>query len=253
MTVEVARMMRLLDEQGIRPCAPFASPDLIEEALTHSSFAAERAARHNERLEMLGDAVLGFLVADLLFKLFPDAPEGALTRLRASLVHEESLASRARTLNLGDCLRLGRGEAMSGGRARDSLLADAFEALVAALYLSEGLDFVRSLVEHLFRDEAVSRGANGSQSDDYKTALQERCQGRWRRQPHYRIVAAEGPDHERVFVAEVLLETHVMGQGEGRSKKAAEQRAAHSALANWQQLVASVEGSYHQSDSTTES
>lgn len=246
-------MMRILEEQGVRPGAPFASPDVIEEALTHSSFAAERATRHNERLEMLGDAVLGFVVADLLFKLFPDAPEGALTRLRASLVHEESLARRARTLDLGGCLRLGRGEAMSGGRERDSLLADAFEALVAALYLSEGLDTVRRLVGHLFREDAVSLGANGSQSDDHKTALQERCQGRWRLQPHYRIVAAEGPDHERVFVAEVLLEKHVVGRGEGRSKKAAEQRAAHSALASWHQVVASVEDSASKLDSTPES
>jgi len=235
------RLSAKLAELGVRADGPFADPDIVTRALTHSSFAAEQGGQSNERLEMLGDAILGFAVAEMLFDLFPDAPEGVLTRLRASLVDEESLARKARLLDLGSLLAMGRGEQRSGGRERDSALADALEAVVAGLYRSEGLPIARTLAEKLFREEARERGALGLQPDDFKTALQERAQASWKTQPAYRIVETTGPDHERLFTAEVSLGAVAGGRGEGRSKKIAEQQAARAALGNWDQLAAEYE------------
>jgi ribonuclease-3 len=230
LTVHVEEFARHLHARGLLPAASFRRPSLVMEALTHSSYAAENATRHNERLEMLGDAILGFVVADLVFDLAPDAPEGVLTRLRASVVDESSRATRARTIGLGPFLLLGHGEERSGGRDRGSLLADAFEALLAAVYLSEGLDAARLLVARLFRDEALQRLTDGVQTTDFKSALQVRAQGQWRTTPAYRIAGVEGLEHERLFRAEVLLSGRVLGSGAGRTKKEAEQRAAQEAL-----------------------
>jgi ribonuclease III len=231
-----------LAELKVRPDGPFRIPEAIQEALTHSSFAAENGGAHNERLEMLGDAVLGFLVTDMLFDLYPEAPEGDLTRLRASLVDREALAGQGRALGLGDLIAVGRGEEISGGRARNSLLADAFEAVIAALYRSEGLPMTASLVQALFRSGAVDRADQASQPTDFKTRLQERTQAAWKVQPSYRITESRGPDHNRTFVSEAVLRGKVIGTGEGHSKKIAEQQAAKSALLQWdivEQAVAS--------------
>jgi ribonuclease-3 len=238
--LSLAKLSSRLAELKIRELALFRAPEVVEQALTHSSHAAERGSLHNERLEMLGDAVLGFLVAELLFDLFPDAPEGVLTRLRASLVDEESLAGQARLLGLGDLLALGRGEEQTGGRDRSSTLADSFEAIVAALYRSEGLPMVTALVSQLFREAALQRRSDSPQPTDFKTMLQERSQGECRLQPCYRIARTSGPDHDRSFVAEVLLSTLVAGQGEGRSKKLAEQQAARAALESWDRVVTAL-------------
>lgn len=236
MTAGVAALARRLELLGLRDPAPFARPELVAEALTHSSLATEKGLRHNERLEMLGDSVLGFLVAELLFDLLPQAPEGVLTRMRASLVDEPSLAGRARQLELGAVVALGRGEEMSGGRDRDSLLADAFEAVLAAVYRSEGLEAARRLVRGLFEEDARRRAAEGPQATDFKTALQVRAQAAGLT-PRYRITSAHGPDHDRQFRAEVLLGALVAGQGGGRTKKLAEQQAAKEALEAWASLA----------------
>jgi ribonuclease-3 len=233
-----ARLAHRLAELGLRTDAPFSHPELITHALTHSSYVAEHGGSSNERLEMLGDAALGFAVAELLFDLFPDAQEGELTRLRASLVDETMLARKARELNLGGLIAMGRGEEKSGGRDRDSALADAFEAVAAAIYRSEGYAALVSLTDKLFRQEAIDGAARGAQSDDFKTALQDRAQEVWKVQPAYRISGVSGPDHGRLFRAEAWVGSVLGGQGEGRTKKSAEQQAARAALARWDEVVA---------------
>jgi ribonuclease-3 len=239
----VSRLSHRLAEMGVRPDVPFRRPELIEHALTHSSFVAEHGGESNERLEMLGDAALGFAVAELLYDLFPDAREGMLTRLRASLVDEETLARKARALDLGPLLFMGRGEEKSGGRERDSALADSFEAFIAALYRSEGYGVLVSLADKLFREEALERAAHGlHQPEDFKTALQERVQAEWKVQPSYRITNISGPSHERTFEAEVSVGEIRGGRGEGRSKKSAEQQAARAALDRWAELAAEYVG-----------
>lgn len=225
-----------LEELGVRPIARFSRPDLIVEALTHSSFATESGTRHYERLEMLGDAILGFAVADLLFALHPDAVEGVLTRQRAVLVRTGALAARARELGLPPIVRLGRGEDLSGGREREALLADIFEATVAALYLSEGLPLVQRLVERLFRADARRLDSTALDRGDHKTAFQERTQAFWKLQPAYRVTATHGAEHARTFIVEAILGGEVVGTGEGRTKKEAQQAAARAALQGWAEL-----------------
>ncbi len=205
--------------------------DLYRRALTHSSYANERglgSSAHNERLEFLGDAVLGLVVSDLLYRRFPGLPEGKLTRLRAEAVREESLAMLAGELNLGHYLRLGRGERASGGRERPSALADAMEALLAAVYLDLGLTAARQAVENLY-SSLLSEMEKGVVWHDYKTLLQEYAQGSLQTSPEYRIVAEEGPDHMKTFSATVSLDGRVCGAGSGRTKKEAEQEAARNA------------------------
>lgn len=199
-----------------------------EQALTHSSYAHEHSLgshAHNERLEFLGDAVLELTISEALYRRFPDLPEGKLTRFRAGLVCEESLSQLANKLGLGAYLRLGKGEAASGGRQRPSLLADAFEALLGAIYLDLGFEAVRQVVETLFSPlfEDLSRGCL---RHDYKTLMQEHTQAVLATTPEYRIVAERGPDHSKVFVAQLILNQKVLGEGSGRSKKEAEQEAA---------------------------
>lgn len=236
-----ARLARRLAELGLRADRPFTDDVLVTEALTHTSFVAEQGGRDNQRLEMLGDAVLGLVVAELLYDLFPTAGEGVLTRLRASLVQEDSLARQARLMEIGPLIRLGRGAELEGGRERDSVLADAFEALLAALYRSEGYETARGLVDKLFRAEAVALQAS-PQPFDYKTALQERAQAELRGQPNYRIAERSGPAHQPVFVAEAMIGTAVIGRGEGRTKKLAEQQAASMALDDWAAVLSRLRG-----------
>lgn len=203
---------------------------LLENALTHSSYANEHregGMSSNERLEFLGDSVLGMVVADHLYREHPQMPEGELTRTRAALVCEGSLFEVARTLELGKYLRLGRGEDAGGGRERPSILADATEAVLAAVYLDGGIAQARRLIRTLILGNEEEMSA----SRDYKTALQELVQRESGQKLAYRLVGAEGPDHAKRFTVEVELNGVTVGAGEGRTKKAAEQNAAKAAIA----------------------
>ena len=211
----------------------FRNPALLSEALSHSSYANEHRSAHlssNERLEFLGDSVLGFVTAEFLFTRHPDLPEGDLTRIRAALVCEQSLYEVARKLDLGRYLKLGRGEEAGGGRERTSILADATEAVFAAVYLDGGITAASELIHRVLlcaeREEAVEERRR-----DYKTALQELVQRQADQTLTYRMVDEQGPDHAKVFSAEVLLNGVALGSGTGHSKKEAEQAAARSALA----------------------
>ena len=207
----------------------FTDRSLLENALTHSSYANENRARgmqSNERLEFLGDSVLGMVVADYLYRTHPDLPEGDLTRTRAALVCEESLAEVARTLELGAYLKLGRGEEAGGGRTRPSITADAVEAVLAAVYLDGGIGSARKLIQRFILDKEEEKSA----SRDYKTALQELVQRESGQVLAYRLVGATGPDHAKRFQVEVELNGVPVGAGEGRSKKEAEQMAAKAAI-----------------------
>ena len=213
----------------------FNNPALLEEALTHKSHVNERkgAARpHNERLEFLGDAVLSLIISDHLARLYPQLSEGALSKLKATLVSESSLAQAARRLQLGSLLRLGRGEERSQGREKNSLLADALEAVIAAVYLDGGLEasrvFTEGVLAHELAQADAQQGAPGG--EDYKTRLQEWCQQRYDELPWYDTVRESGPDHQKLFEVEVRVKGDLMGSGRGFSKKEAEQMAAQQAL-----------------------
>ena len=208
-------------------------PAVALEALRHGSYVHERSLsagreslRSNERLEFLGDAVLGFLIARRVYQGFPGAPEGELTRLRASLVREESLAIVARQLGLGELLLLGRGEQRSGGRENAARLADALEAVLGAVLLSCGLQRAEEVLERVLAPLLAQAGALGR---DPKTELQQLFQSR-RRVPHYQVLSVSGPDHARWYEVEVRLDAAALGRGRGRSKKEAEQAAASAAL-----------------------
>lgn len=203
---------------------------LREAALTHRSYAFERGTDvTNERLEFLGDAVLGLVVTDMAYASYADMPEGSLAKLRAAIVNMSALAEVARSLGLGEVLLLGRGEELSGGRDKSSILADALEAVFGSLYLDRGLDVTRELIERLFRPrmEAYVRGEGDR---DYKTILQELAAQALRAMPVYRL-QEQGPDHEKEFTATVYLAGEPRGTGTGRSKKEAEQQAAREAYA----------------------
>lgn len=207
---------------------------LYELAFTHRSFAFEqpKVVPHNERLEFLGDAVLGMVVTELLYRTHPALPEGELARLRASLVNTRALAELARAMDLGRYIRMGRGEDASGGADKDSLLANTFEAVVGAVFLDRGWRVVRKSLLKLFSTalEEVSRAADF----DPKTALQEAAVRHTGGRPHYRVAAA-GPDHAKRFTASVFVENELYGEGSGRSKKEAEQNAARQALERMQE------------------
>ena len=209
---------------------------MLEQAFVHSSFLNENpdfALPSNERLEFLGDAVLGFTVAEQLYIEFPDLPEGELTRIRAYLVCRQTLAKAASSLKLGDCLILGQGEEASGGRRKQSNLADAIEALIGAIYLDQGLPEVREYILRQLRPflEKVKRGEISS---NYKALLQELVQGEKHSAPVYLLVESAGPDHDKQFTVEVLVQGEVAGRGIGKNKKAAEMEAAHLA---WERLM----------------
>lgn len=201
---------------------------LILTALTHSSYANEHHCLSNERLEFLGDSVLGMVVADWLYLHYPDLSEGRMTRLRSELVCEQSLWNVARALDFGENLRLGKGEDLSGGRERHSILADCVEAVIAALYLDGGFEAARDFIlEHIvggLTEQPSDRGG------DYKTELQELVQQKPGRLLQYSLVDESGPDHCKQFSFEALLDGAPIGFGTGRTKKEAEQNAAHSAL-----------------------
>ncbi len=206
----------------------------LEEALTHPSFANEQRGQRrvdNQRLEFLGDAVLGLCVTELLMERFPDAREGELSLMRASLVSADALAAWARGVGLGAQLRLGRGADVAGERDQTNVLADAAEALVAAVYLDRGMDSARALSRRVV-EAPLGRLASGALTGrDPKSLLQERVQARGAPSPRYRVIEAEGPDHDRVFLVVAEVGDEVIGQGRGRSKKLAEQAAARAALA----------------------
>jgi len=208
----------------------FDNINLYEQAMTHSSFAHEKGHRrlHNERIEFLGDAVLELIISDYLYEKYPHLSEGKLTKLRADLVCEASLARLAFNLNLGQYLRLGRGEIVGGGASRPSLLGDAIEALIGALYLDLGMEVCRVNVLKLYQP-ILQELQEGVLRRDYKTLLQEFSQARLSVTPVYRIVNESGPDHNKTFVAEVLMTTDPVGSGQGHSKKEAEQAAAKEA------------------------
>lgn len=218
----------------------FRDPALLDRALTHKSWANERPGEaHYERLEFLGDSLLGFLVAERVHADDPEADEGELTRRKQGIVSQESLAPAARRLGLGESLRLGRGEEGTGGREKPTLLADAFEAVLAAVFLDGGVRPARAFVRRHLREElrgALSGAAQGG--DDFKTRLQESVQARLRLTPRYRIVRASGPAHALVFEAEAVVGEEVLGTGRGTSRKQAEQEAARAALGAFDRLEA---------------
>src|SRR5215469_10493967 len=204
------------------------SPALLERALTHRSFAYENGGLPtNERLEFLGDSVLGLVVTDALFRGYPDLPEGHLAKLRAAVVNMRALAGVARGLRLGDYLRLGRGEDGTGGRDKDSILADTLEAVIGAVYIERGLDEASALVHRLF-DPVIKRSAGLGAGLDWKTSLQELTASGVLGVPEYHVEES-GPDHQKSFRALVRVGGQVYGTGEGRSKKEAEQQAAQAA------------------------
>lgn len=222
------RLAQLQDKLGVA----FTDPALGVRALTHKSYINEHrdaGDTDNERLEFLGDAVVDLAISHRLMERYPDATEGELSRLRALIVNEEGLARVARRLCLGELLLLGRGEERTGGRDKSSVLADALEAVIGAIYLSAGLPDVMTFIDRHFGAElaGVADGRNGV---DYKTRLQENAQLRMRSAPRYRVVNETGPDHAKVFEVEVLIGDAAFARATGRSKKEAEQAAARKTL-----------------------
>jgi ribonuclease-3 len=214
----------------------FKDRGLLEHALTHRSRVHEDASGgvfDNESMEFLGDSVLGFVIADMLFREFPQHNEGQKSKLKASLVSAASLAKLGEAINLGQFLILGRGEEKTGGRLKHAIIADCYEALIAAIYLDGGVEPSRGFIEREFKDliaEARRTGAAASFTDDWKSALQEWLQSRGRGLPAYRLAAEIGPDHRKSFVVEVVVEGDAVASAEGRSKKEAAQAAARAAL-----------------------
>lgn len=217
----------LLRALALRVGYPEGQVGRLREAMTHKSFANEAhdTTPYNERLEFLGDAVLGMVVADALMTAHPTAAEGTLSRLRAGLVNARSLAEAARNLGMGDALRLGKGEERSGGRKKASLLADAFEAMLGAVYVDLGFEAARTQVLQHFGG-VVTHEETRAADRDHKTRLQELSQLRFQVAPVYALVASRGPDHQKQFEVAVSLGGHLMGQGAGASKKRAEREAA---------------------------
>jgi ribonuclease-3 len=203
----------------------FSNPELLQVALTHPS-AAVGSDNHYERLEFLGDAVLDLAIADLLMRLFPGAKEGPLSKLRASVVNARTLALKAQMIELGSVLRLGKGEEKSGGREKTSILAAAFEAVIGAIYTDGGLAPAQNVVGRLFGNDVGGPAAER----DYKTELQEISYRKFRAQPVYELIAAEGPDHAKRFTTRIKIGGRDLGTGAGGSKKQSEQAAAREAL-----------------------
>ena len=210
----------------------FRNITLLQNALTHSSYANERwhnSLQSNERLEFLGDSILGMVVAEYLYGTFPDRPEGELTRMRADMVCEQALAVVANRLELGKHLLLGNGEEQGGGRARASILADAVESVIAATFLDGGMEAAKRIVQQfVLCDVPVHKFHN----EDYKTLLQEQVQQKKNQVLSYSLIGESGPDHDKRFTIAVLLNGQKIGEGTGRSKKRAEQEAARVALEN---------------------
>ena len=235
-----ARVVRLrdeFDELQARINYRFKDRGLLEHALTHKSRAAEDASggvADNESLEFLGDAILGLVVADTLFHQYPQYNEGQKSKVKAAVVSAQSLARQAEMIQLGDYLILGRGEEKTGGRFKQALLADAYEALIAAVYLDGGLEAAGSFLRRELK-EAIDAGIAQTFAPDHKSALQERVQALGHPLPEYRLSGAEGPDHRKMFTIEVIVNGEVLGAATGRAKKEAEQEAARLALARLQE------------------
>jgi len=209
----------------------FKDPSLLEQALVHSSYINESPGitTSNERLEFLGDAVLGLIIAQELYRRLPQSSEGEMTELRSSLVRGDALSRLAKAISLGDYLYLGKGEEASGGRHKPANLAGAMEAVIAAIFLDQGFNVTRDFILRLMDkelDKALSQGI----APDYKSQLQELIQARHQQTPTYQVIEAVGPDHDRRFSVEVRVGDTVLGSGSGRSKKSAEEEAARSAL-----------------------
>ena len=210
----------------------FNKKKLLERAITHKSFSNENSnlkLRDNERLEFLGDSVLSIVISTYIFKHFPDYPEGELAKMRSVIVSEPVLAIKARSLDLGKYLLLGKGEEFSGGRQRDSILADTVEAVIAAIYIDMGIEVVQKFIISIF-EEIINDVEQGNFIQDYKTILQEIIQKDSIDRPLYIVVKENGPDHDKVFTVEARHQEKVLGVGKGSSKKEAEQRAAKLAL-----------------------
>ena len=224
----MADIVELQKPLGVR----FKELSRLSQALVHSSYVNENPAlgmESNERLEFLGDAILGLVIAEKLYQDFPDLPEGEMTCLRAALVRKDTLARVALAINLGEYLSLGKGEELSGGRNKAANLARALEAVIAAVFLDRGLSVVRKMVLMLFKEELTKVTCDG-RVIDHKSQLQELIQSKYHISPHYRVLEAEGPDHARWFTVEVIGGGEVLGVGAGPSKKMAEEEAAHEAL-----------------------
>jgi ribonuclease III len=227
----------------------FSKPELLERALTHSSAIPELRALHagglaseplpqdNEQLEFLGDAVLDMLASEYLLTTFPEWSEGQLSKSRARLVNARSLEATGRRLRLGEHLRLGRGEEKTGGREKPALLADAVEAVIAAIYLDGGLEAAREVLRRILFEQALEERGERIAESDRKSALQEFLQGRGQPTAEYRLARESGPDHQKKFQIEVWVGGLCLASAEGSTKKEAEQRAAHSALERLEQLT----------------
>jgi ribonuclease-3 len=225
------QLTTLIERLGV----PFTDTQPLRQALVHSSFLNEHISRvgdaeSNERLEFLGDSIINALAAALLFERFPHEGEGRLTELRAALIKTSTLAEYARIFDLGTFLRLGRSAESGGGRARPSILADAFEAVVAAIYLDGGLDAARRFMQPLFEQQLEAIARDGVSADDYKSRLQEQIQAERNITPSYNIITVSGPDHQREYTVEVVAGDEVLGSGSGSSKQVATQAAARAAL-----------------------
>jgi len=207
----------------------FSERQLLLQALTHTSYGHEFQQKDNERLEFLGDSILDVIVSDLLLETFPEANEGTLTKMRAALVNEKALSDVTQSLRLQDHLRLGKGEMLTGGHMKPSILSSAFEALIAAVYLDGGFHAVYPVIRHLFAPLFQSQNQTGF-FRDYKTQLQEKLQSQYKQTPIYRLLGSDGPDHAKVFKIEVLLSKTTLAEATGYSKKQAEQNAAKLAL-----------------------
>jgi len=237
---EVRRISETLGPLEARIGYRFRDLGLLEHALTHRSRAHEDASGgviDNESLEFLGDAVLGFVIADLLFGKFPTHSEGYKSKVKAGIVSSAALARLADDIGLGQYVLLGRGEEKTGGRQKQAILADGFEALIAAVYLDGGIDPAREFILSLFGPLVASAGdraADASFTEDWKSAFQEWSQANGRGLPHYRLASVEGPDHRKRFEIEVLVGGEVVARASGRSKKEAEQQAAKAALNRFQ-------------------
>ncbi len=222
-----AQLREFEDRLGYR----FLSRDILIRALTHKSYyhEAKSSVRHNETFEFLGDAVLGFVMGDLLFHHFPQLEEGALSKIKAYLVSATSLAEKARHYGMGEVIFLGVGEEKTGGRKKDSLLANLLEAVIAGVYLDGGIEPARQLIERSFLGDIRAIDDQDLLLQDYKTALQELAQGQGLSLPDYNVVGELGPDHDKTFVVEVKV-GKITARGEGSSKKEAQQQAAKNAL-----------------------
>ena len=210
----------------------FKDKNTVLTAITHSSYANEKKARklkYNERIEFLGDSVLGLTISEHLYKMYPELPEGELTVTRSKIVCESSLSRCSTDIGLGELLLLGRGEELSGGRTKSSILSDAYEALIGAIYIDGGLEVAKEFILKNM-DGIIKSSMQGKLFYDYKTQLQEKIQQKGEQQITYTVVDEKGPDHNKIFITQIKINGFVCGQGSGRSKKESEQNAAKDAL-----------------------